>query len=118
MDPLAPLLAPITSLRGVGPHTATRHERVCGGVRVLDLLFHVPDGYVDRRAAPTIRAAIPGTVVTLEVEVVSLDAPDRGTRQPWRVLAQDDTGFVEMAFWKDRPGFRPQARLAVSGRLD
>ena len=118
MDPLAPLFAPITSLRGVGPHTATRLERVCGGTRLLDLLFHVPDGYVDRRAAPTIRAAIPGTVVTLEVEVVSLDPPDRGTRQPWRVVAQDDTGFVEMAFWKDRPSFRPKAMLAVSGRLD
>ncbi len=118
-DLLTSLLAPITDLRGVGATIAERVARVCGGSRVLDLLFHMPDGYVDRRAAPAIKDALPGTVVTLEIEVVSVDPPGRGTRQPWRVVAQDDTGFVEIAFWKERPPlFRPKAKLAVSGKLE
>ena len=95
-DLLTPLLAPITELRGVGPGTAIRIERVCGGGRVLDLLFHMPDGYVDRRNAPTIREALPGTVVTLEIEVVSVDPPERGTRQPWRVTALTGTPLAHL----------------------
>ena len=118
-DPLSPLLAPITDLPGVGPHTARLLERVCGGARVLDLLFHIPDGYVDRRSAPTIKDALPGSVATLEVEVVRIDTPDRGTRQPWRILVQDDTGFAEIALWERPPAlFVPKARIAVSGKLD
>ena len=118
-DPLSPLLAPITDLHGVGPHTARLLERVCGGGRVLDLLFHIPDGYVDRRAAPQIKDALPGSVATLEVEVVRIDTPERGTRQPWRITVQDDTGFAEVALWEKPPAlFVPKARIAVSGKLD
>ena len=36
-DPLLPLLAPVTGLRGVGPALAKLIERVAGGGRVLDL---------------------------------------------------------------------------------
>ncbi len=116
---LAPLLAPITDLPHVGPHTARLLERVCGGARVLDLLFHMPDGYVDRRQAPRIKDALPGSVATLEVEVVRIDPPDRGTRQPWRITVQDDTGFAEIALWEKPPAlFVPKAMLAVSGKLD
>ena len=119
MDALEPLLAPLASLPGVGPHTARRLERVCGGPRVLDLLFHLPDGYVDRRSAATIADATPGGVVTIEAEVIKIDSPARGSRQPWRVLMQDLTGFAEVALWeKPPPLFMPGARLAVSGKLD
>jgi hypothetical protein len=36
-DPLAPLLAPLTSLPGIGPALAERFARVLDGARVLDL---------------------------------------------------------------------------------
>ena len=59
-DPLAPLFAPLTSLRGIGPAVAALISRAAGGDRVIDLLFHMPESYLDRSARPTIRAAKPG----------------------------------------------------------
>ena len=119
MDILAPLLTALADLPGVGPHTARRLQRVCGGARVLDLLFHLPDSYIDRRATCAIADAVPGGVVTVEAEVIKVDSPAPGTRQPWRVLMQDVTGFAEVALWeKPPPLFTPGAQLAVSGKLD
>jgi len=118
-DPLAPLFAPVTELRGAGPALAKLIERVAGGPRVLDLLFHMPDSYMDRRSRPTIRTAQPGQVATLAVEVVRQDAPET-PRQPWRVICTDGTGFMELVYF-GRPPPRPLlpgARLVVSGKLE
>ncbi len=118
-DPLATLLAPVTELRGVGPALAKLIERVAGGPRVLDLLFHMPDSYMDRRSRPTIRTAQPGQVATLAVEVVRQDSPET-PRQPWRVVCTDGTGFMELVYF-GRPPPRPLlpgAKLVVSGKLE
>ena len=74
---------------------------------------------MDRRARPTIRTAQPGQVATLAVEVVRQDAPET-TRQPWRVLCTDGTGFMELVYF-GRPPPRPLvpgAKLVVSGKLE
>ena len=39
--------------------------KAAGGDRIIDLLFHLPESYLDRSARPTIRTARPGTVATL-----------------------------------------------------
>ncbi len=118
-DPLLPLLAPVTGLRGVGPALAKLIERVAGGARVLDLLFHMPDSYLDRRARPTIRTAQPGQVATLAIEVVRQDAPET-TRQPWRVVCTDGTGFMELVYFGRPPPrtLERGAKLVVSGKLE
>ena len=118
-DLLAPLLDPASDLRGVGPALASLLARVTGGTRVLDLLFHLPESFVDRRLRPTIKEALPGQVATLEVEVVRHEKPAT-PRQPWRVIVTDGTAFAELVFFKPA---RAQAlvagsRLLVSGRLD
>lgn len=118
-DPLLPLFAPVTGLRGVGPALAKMIERVAGGPRVLDLLFHMPDSYLDRRARPTIRTAQPGQVATLAIQVVRQDVPETA-RQPWRVVCTDGTGFMELVYF-GRPPPRtlvPGAKLVVSGKLE
>jgi len=118
-DLLAPLMEPQTALRGIGPRIAPLLARVTGGTRVLDLLFHLPESFVDRRLRPTIKSAVPGQVATLAVEVVRHEQP-ANTRQPWRVVVTDGTAFAELVFFK--PG-RAQALVAgakilVSGKLD
>jgi len=103
----------------VGPALAKLIERVAGGPRVLDLLFHMPDSYMDRRSRPTIRSAQPGQVATLAVEVVRQDAPET-PRQPWRVVCTDGTGLMELVYF-GRPPPRPLlpgAKLVVSGKLE
>ena len=119
MDPaLQPLLAPLTTLRGVGPALAEKIARAAGGGRVLDLLFHMPEGYLDRSNMPLLADAKVGEVATLRVEVVSVEegAPPR----PWKVVVRDRSGFGEVAFFGHRPPavFQKGAVLAISGKVD
>ena len=121
MDPntLTPLFAPLTSLRGIGPAVAPLMARAVGGDRVIDLLFHMPDSYLDRRSRPTIAAARPGTVATLAVEVVRHERP-ANARQPWRIVVKDDTGVAELVFFRftRESQMPPGAKLLVSGKID
>ena len=49
---LSPVFAPLTSLPGIGPAVSKLIARAAGGERVIDLLFHMPESYLDRRARP------------------------------------------------------------------
>ena len=120
VDPLLPFFQPLDQLRGVSAPTAERIAKVAGGRLVRDLLFHMPETYVDRRARPTIADAEPGTVATLAVEVVSVQAPEAGSKQPWRVTVGDVTGFAEVAMWnKDLLGkLRPKQAVMLSGKVE
>ncbi len=114
-DSITPLLAPVTSLRGVGAETAKRLERLAGP-RVLDLLFHLPDGIIDRRPARSLSDVQPGAVATVEVTVLRHE----GSGRVWRAVVGDGVGFAEVAFFqpwrlKEMP---VGARLLVSGRCD
>ncbi len=119
LSPIAPLLGPFAALRGIGPSLATKLTKVTGGTRVLDLVFHLPESFVDRRPRPTIEAARPGAIATLEVEVVRHEAPAT-QRQPWRVIVTDGTGDAELVFFK--PGraqsYPPGMKLLVSGKIE
>src|SRR5438093_1267059 len=52
------LFAPVTVLPGIGPQLGRLFERAAGPL-VVDLLWHLPVGVVDRRAAPPIGALNP-----------------------------------------------------------
>jgi ATP-dependent DNA helicase RecG len=116
---LAPLQAPLTSLRGVGESVANLLTRVAGGTRVLDLLFHLPESFVDRRHRPTIKGAVAGQVATLEVEVVRHEPPAK-PKQPWRVVVTDGTAFAELVFFKPAraQSLAAGTKVLVSGKLD
>lgn len=81
-DALLPLFAPLTSLPGIGPKLIKPYARLFGREmpRVVDLLFHMPSGFVDRRARPAIAEAVPETDVTLEVKVDGHQPPPPGSR--------------------------------------
>jgi ATP-dependent DNA helicase RecG len=116
---LAPLLAPLDSLRGIGPTVSRLLARAVGGERVLDLLFHLPEGFVDRRARASLRDAVPGSVVTLELEVVRIEPP-QNARQPTRAVVRDASGFGELVFFRAFPRAMLEvgARVLASGRID
>ena len=115
-DSLTPLFSPLTTLKGVGPAVALLIAKAAGGERVIDLLFHLPESYVDRRRRPTIAHAKPGETATLAIEVVRHEKP-ANPRQPWRVVVTDGTGFAELVFFKfnRERQMQPGARLLVSG---
>ena len=71
---LFPLFAPIRSLPGVGPRFGKAIERLAGD-RVVDLLWHLPSGLIDRRFSPKLAEAPEKAVVTVTVEVDHHEPP-------------------------------------------
>ena len=63
------LYAPVTSLSGVGPKIANLIARVAGD-HIVDLLWHLPSGLIDRRYAPKLCDARTGVIATLTVTVI------------------------------------------------
>jgi ATP-dependent DNA helicase RecG len=86
---------------------------------VIDLLFHMPESYLDRSARPTIREARAGTVATIAVEVVRHERPAH-SRQPWRIVVRDKTGTAELVFFRftREAQMPPGALLMVSGKVE
>ncbi|KAB2849475.1 MAG: ATP-dependent DNA helicase RecG [Hyphomicrobiaceae bacterium] len=103
---LNPLFASVQSLDGVGPRVAALLKRVLRLApthpepRVIDLLWHLPTGIVDRRAEPSLADAVPGTIVTLKVRVAKHKAPPRGSRVPYRVHCEAEDGRIDLVFFR------------------
>ncbi|MFN3855633.1 MAG: ATP-dependent DNA helicase RecG [Phreatobacter sp.] len=124
---LDPLFASLTSVKGVGGKLEGLFKRLLGTEgppRVIDLLFHLPSGLIDRRARPTLAEAVPGAIVTVEVLVERHRPPPPGkTRAPHRVLVTDATGDLTLV-WFNTHRSRIEALCpvgetrVVSGRIE
>ncbi len=89
------LFAPLTALPGVGLKLEKLYAKVLGRAapRVIDLLFHLPSGAVDRRARPMLNEIRPGQVVTVAVTVEDHHpSPPHRHRAPYRVITGDGSG--------------------------
>jgi ATP-dependent DNA helicase RecG len=89
-DILTPLFSSVRSLAGIGPKLAETLGRLLGlpegEARVVDLLFHLPVGVIDRTQQPGIAGSPEGAIVTLKVRVDRHAAPPRGNKRiPYRV---------------------------------
>ena len=102
---LNPLFASITSLPGVGPKLDRLYARLLDrdGPRVVDLLFHMPSGVIDRRARPKLVDVQPGQVVTVAVTIEEHRPPPRNRpRAPYRVVTHDDTSTLTLTYFNAR----------------
>jgi ATP-dependent DNA helicase RecG len=118
---LTPLFAQATSLPGIGPRLGKLVERLTGRL-VVDLLWHLPIGVIDRRNAPQVAGAQPGTVATLTVTVDEHIVP-RSPRQPYRVWCSDETGRLCLTYFNGREDYLkkllpPGERRVVSGKVE
>ena len=104
---LFPLFADISTLPGIGPKLAKTIGGLAGP-HVVDLLWHLPSGLVDRRFAPKIADAPPGRVATLEVIIGRHKAPPPGRRCEAPALH----GFPSASRLRRR---RPSAAAAQDG---
>jgi ATP-dependent DNA helicase RecG len=98
------LFAPVTTLSGVGPKTAKALDKLLGEetrpARVLDLLFHLPTGAIDRRPSPSISEAPIGDIATFAARVTEhRPAPPTKAKAPYRILVEDETGDVTLVFF-------------------
>ncbi len=127
---LIPLFASAKSLSGIGPRMELllrKALRLPPGIaepRVIDLLWHTPTGVIDRRATPTVAAAQPGTIATLEVRVLKHKPAPRGNiKAPYKVACEDDTGRIDLVFFHaERKFIERQLPVGsirfVSGRIE
>jgi ATP-dependent DNA helicase RecG len=124
------LFASAQSLKGVGPRLVTFLRKALDlppGVtepRVIDLIWHMPTGVIDRRAQPALAEAVPGTIATFEVRVLKHRPPPRGNRKaPYKVLCEDDTGRIDLVFFHAERSFverqLPVGEIRfISGRVE
>ncbi len=129
---LAPLFAPARLLKGVGPRVEAMLGKLLGPrhahPRVIDLLWHLPTGLIDRTATPSIAEAAVGALATLDVTVTEHHpGPPRRfrarARTPYRVLVEDSSGALELVYFTANPSYLKTLlpvgeRRIVSGRLE
>ncbi len=87
---LNPLFAEVEALKGVGPTLAKPLGRL-GIARVIDLLFHLPTGWIDRRMVAAVDPRDLGAVVAVAVTPVEYRGGS-SPRAPMRVRAVDAEG--------------------------
>jgi len=105
---LNPLFASATSLKGIGDKldktlgSLLRPDaaELAAGARIVDLLFHLPGGLVDRRYRPRIADLPQQGIVTIEVTVGRhRPPPPHNKRVPYRVEVTDETGSLTLVFF-------------------
>ena len=118
---LFPLFATVDSLTGIGPRLAQAIGKMAG-THVVDLLWHLPTGLIDRRFAPKIVEAIPGAIATITV-TIDAHQPPRIPRLPYKVLCSDETGELDLVFFHARADYLEkmlpvgQERI-ISGKIE
>ena len=118
---LNPLFTGPTSLPGIGDKLGKLVEKLVGP-RVADLLWHLPQGLIDRRHSPTVAEVRAGEIVTLTVTVSEHQAP-RSRRQPHRVWCKDESGALSLVFFHGHGEYiqkllPPGEQRIVSGRVE
>ena len=115
------LFAPITSISGIGVKYASNYASL-GITKVVDLLWHLPVGIIDRKNKTTVAEAKNGEIATLYIEVDDIVLP-KSRKSPTRVVCHDKTGNIVLVFFKVFKGFLEKhlpigAKRIVSGRVD
>ena len=118
---LFPLFADTPTLPGVGPGLARLIGRLAGN-RIIDLLFHLPTGVIDRTWRPKLNEISESRIATFVVNVLD-HIPPRDPRQPFRVRCSDDTSAVELVFFHARHDYLARVlpvgtKRIVSGRIE
>jgi len=106
-------LAPVTTLRGVGPRLAQRLARL-GIHSVADVLFHLPSRYQDRTRIVPIGSVRPGMEVVVQGKV-ELTEIKFGRRRMLLSRISDGTGALTLRFFHFKA--TQQAALARGARV-
>ncbi len=107
---LNPLFASLKTLPGIGPKLEKLYARLLGRddepPRVIDLLFHLPTGFVDRSQQPKLSEVKPDTVVTVAVTIEKhRPPPPNRPRAPYNIDARDDTNTLTITYFNARQDY-------------
>jgi ATP-dependent DNA helicase RecG len=107
---LNPLFAPLLALPGVGPKLEKLYGRLLrregDKPRIIDLLFHLPTGFVDRRHQPKLAEVMPGSVVTVAVTIDRhRPSPPNRPRAPYNIDTSDETNTLTITYFNARKDY-------------
>ncbi|MDO3388627.1 ATP-dependent DNA helicase RecG [Gilvimarinus sp. SDUM040013] len=110
---------PVTSLKGVGPALATKLEKL-GISSVGQLLFHLPNRYLDRTRIQAIGSLQPASSAVVEAEVRVCDVV-YGRRRTLVCKIQDHSGILTLRFFHftaaQKQRLVPGAQIRCFGEL-
>src|SRR3954470_15586306 len=118
---LNPLFTEVEALKGVGPQLGKLLKKL-GVTRLVDLLYHLPPGAIERIQAPAASAALLGRNVILELTPFET-RESRSGRGPMRVFASDSDGNAISLIYFNNPGWAKRTlpmgeKRIVSGKLE
>jgi len=118
---LNPLFAEVEALKGVGPQVAKQLKKL-GLTRVVDVLYHLPTGSIERVRAPAASAGLLGRNVILELTPYQA-RENRSGRGPTRIFASDaDGNTISLIYFNNPGGAKRQLPMGekriVSGKLE
>jgi len=120
-DILNPLFTEVEAMKGVGPQVA-KHLKRLGVSRVVDALYHLPTGAIERVRAPHASAALLGHNVILDVKPFET-RENRSGRGPTRIFAADSEGNTISLIYFNHPGWAKRTlpigeMRTISGKLE
>src|SRR3954468_720988 len=100
---LNPLFAEAEVLKGIGPQVGKLLKRL-DLTRVVDVIYPLPTGAIERIKAPAASAALLGRNVILELTPFET-RESRSGRGPMRVFASDSDGNTISLIYFNNPGW-------------
>ncbi|QXK92295.1 ATP-dependent DNA helicase RecG [Neoehrlichia mikurensis] len=88
----------ICELPHVGDAVSSLLKKLCKGDKIIDLLFYIPQNYVDRRNKLSHNAI--GKVVTFKAVVLQYGMlTQRSKRTPFKIIVDTDIGRISLVFF-------------------
>jgi ATP-dependent DNA helicase RecG len=119
---LNPLFAEVEALKGIGPGLKKPLERL-GLARAVDVAFHLPTGWIDRKRVERLEMGDVGRTITIPLTAVDYRQSGSG-RGPFRVHATDAGGdYVTLVYFGGNPGWAKKLLplgepRTISGKLE
>ncbi len=119
---LDPLFRGLTSLPGLGSRNGKLVEKLTDGPRVVNLLFHGPVDFIDRRFTCLLSKAPNGKVLTTQIRVEQ-HIPNTRKSLPYRVKCTDGSGEVMLVFFHAKKSWIEKLlplgdERVISGRIE
>ena len=120
-ESLYQLFQPLDTLKGIGPKLKSRLKYLVGNY-VIDLIWHLPNGFIDRSYKPCINDAEIGRVASIKCKVIK-HTPSFRRNIPYRVVCEDDTGRLNLVWFNSRKDYLEKLlpldkEFIISGKID
>tara|TARA_B100000242_G_scaffold235074_1_gene174952 strand:+ start:7029 stop:9098 length:2070 start_codon:yes stop_codon:yes gene_type:complete len=121
LDSLYQLFRPLDSLNGIGPKLKSRLKHLVGNY-VVDLIWHLPNSFIDRSYQPKIINAEVGKIASIKCKVIK-HSPSFRRNIPYKVLCEDDTDKINLVWFNSRRDYLEKLlpvnkEVIISGKVD